>query len=219
MDLEQARFNMVEQQIRPWEVLDPFVLELLFHVKREDFVGESQRTLAFTDVELPLANGSRMLQPKQEARMVQDLAVTSSDKVLEIGTGSGYVTALLATLSEQVYSLDLDATILTSAAQHLKHAAISNVKLIEADGLLGLPQQAPFDVIFVGGSVPVLPETLKQQLAVGGRMIVTVGDEPAMTVHLIKRESETTFRDTTLYETCITRLQKCAAIEPDRFIF
>ncbi|MBV8047632.1 MAG: protein-L-isoaspartate O-methyltransferase [Paludibacterium sp.] len=219
MDFEQARFNMVEQQIRPWEVLDPAILDLLFHVKREDFVAEQQRALAFTDVELPLPNGGRMLQPKQEARMVQDLSLQPGDKVLEVGTGSGYVTALLAKLTEHVYSVECHATLLHTATDRLRHAGIGNVTLIEGNGLLGLEKHAPFDAIFVGGSVPVVPETLKQQLAIGGRMIVTVGDEPVMTVRLIHRISENDFSESKLYETVISRLSGSDALEPERFVF
>jgi len=219
MDFEQARFNMVEQQIRPWEVLDPVILDLLFHVKRENFVGEDQRTLAFADIELPLPNGSSMLQPKQEARMVQDLSIQTSDKVLEIGTGSGYVTALLAKLAEHVFSVDIDTQLQEKAAQKLVNAGISNFTLINADGIYGVEKHSPFDVIFVSGSLPVVPESLKNQLSIGGRMIVTIGDSPAMTVRLIRRESQTAFSETKLYETCIERLKGYETIEPDRFVF
>lgn len=219
MDFERARFNMVEQQIRPWEVLDPAILDLLFHVKREDFVAEHQRALALSDVELPLSNGTRMLQPKQEARMLQDLSLKSSDKVLEIGTGSGYVTALLAKLTEKVFSVECDGAQLEIAAERLKQIGLSNVHLIKDNGLLGLPDEAPFDAIFVGGSVPTVPAVLKEQLAVGGRMIVIVGDEPVMTVRLIRRISESEYKESKLYETVISRLRETAALEPERFVF
>ncbi|BEV72782.1 MULTISPECIES: protein-L-isoaspartate O-methyltransferase [unclassified Paludibacterium] len=219
MDFEQARFNMVEQQIRPWEVLDPTILDLLFHVKREDFVADDQRALAFTDVELPLPNGSRMLQPKQEARMIQDLALQAGDKVLEIGTGSGYVTALLSRLVEQVYSIDCDGSMQAIAADHLHQAGCQNVQLIHANGLEGLAQHAPFDAIFVGGSLPVVPEVLKQQLAVGGRMMVTVGQLPVMSVVLVRRESDNVFAETKLYETVLPRLQGSEALQPEQFVF
>jgi protein-L-isoaspartate(D-aspartate) O-methyltransferase len=219
MDFEQARFNMVEQQIRPWEVLDSKVLQLLFHVKRENFVTTEQRALAFTDTELPLANGSRMLQPKQEARMVQDLELTNSDTVLEIGTGSGFVTALLAKLAGHVFSMDIDAQQLMQAKQHLATAGVSNATLVNDDGLNGLQNHAPFNAIFVGGSLSVVPEILKNQLAIGGRMIVAVGDQPVMSVQLIRRETEHAFSQTTLYETCIDRLNGFERIEPNRFIF
>lgn len=220
MDFEQARFNMVEQQIRPWEVLDPAILDLLFHVKREDFIGEDRRSLAFADVELPLPNGSRMLQPKMEARMVQDLALQAGDRVLEVGTGSGYVTALLASLSAEVFSVESDAAMQATAEANLRRAGcLDKVHLQQGNGLLGLEAHAPFDAIFVGGSVPVVPERLKAQLAIGGRMVVTVGDLPVMTMRLIRRVAENAFTDTALYETCLPRLQGSEAIEPERFQF
>jgi len=191
MDFEQARFNMIEQQIRPWDVLDPKILSLLFHVKREDFVGQQQKSLAFTDVELPLSNGSFMLQPKQEARMVQDLEIQPQDKILEIGTGTAYVTALLANLGQHVYSVEIDEGMLVNARQSLKKAGIKNVTLFQANGITGLKKHAPYDVIFVGGSVPVVPESLKNQLSHGGRMILAVGDLPVMHLCLIQRLNET----------------------------
>jgi protein-L-isoaspartate(D-aspartate) O-methyltransferase len=220
MDFERARFNMVEQQIRPWEVLDPVVLDLLFHVKREDFTSENQRSLAFADVELPLPNGSRMLQPKMEARMLQDLAIQSTDKALEIGTGSGYVTALLSHLAAEVISLDTDESMLNAAKEKLHQAGCDkNVRLIHGNGLTTSEDNGPFNVILVGGSTPVVPEFLKRQLAVGGRMLVTVGDLPVMAMHLVRRTSEGEFSDNILFETCLPRLQGCEAIEPERFQF
>ncbi|MCD5360456.1 MULTISPECIES: protein-L-isoaspartate O-methyltransferase [Chromobacterium] len=219
MDFENARFNMVEQQIRPWDVLDTNVLDLLFHVKREQFVAADKRSLAFVDTELPLPNGSFMLQPKMEARLAQDAAIQAQDKILEIGTGSGYLTALLAKLGQHVYSVEIDAAQRETAAANLKQAGIVNVTLVAGDGVLGLPQQAPFDVIVVGGSLPVVPQELKDQLAVGGRLIMVVGDLPVMTCKLIKRETETSFSETGLFETCIGRLAKAEAVEPERFAF
>jgi protein-L-isoaspartate(D-aspartate) O-methyltransferase len=217
MDFENARFNMIEQQIRPWDVLDAKVLDLLFHVKREDFVEQDKRALAFVDTELPLANGSVMLQPKQEARLVQDLMLKSGDRVLEIGTGSGYVTALLARLSDHVHSVEIDPAMLEKASRHLKQAGIRNVTLLRGNGVEGLPESAPFDAIFVGGSLPELPDALKQQLAPGGRMIAVIGDLPVMQAVLIERESDTGFRQTVLFETCVARLSDYA--EPARFRF
>lgn len=219
MDFEHARFNMVEQQIRTWEVLDPTVLDLLFHVKREDFVSENQRALAFADVELPLPNGTRMLHPKMEARMVQDLSIKASDKVLEIGTGSAYVTALLSSLAAEVFSIDSDASMLESAGAKLRHAGCRNVQLIQGNGLQGHAAAAPYDVILLGGSVPVIPEALKQQLAIGGRMLLTVGELPIMTMRLIQRHDENTYTDTALFETCLPRLQGSEAIAPEKFQF
>ncbi|CUA83140.1 Protein-L-isoaspartate O-methyltransferase [Gulbenkiania indica] len=219
MDFEKARFNMVEQQIRPWDVLDGKILDLLFHVKREDFVAADKRTLAFTDMELPLENGALMLQPKVEARLVQELQLKPSDRVLEVGTGSGYVTALLASLASHVYSLDIDGSQLARAAARLKQAGLRNITLTEGNGINGLPQQAPFDAIFVGGSLPLVPETLKHQLAIGGRMVIIVGDEPVMRAQLIERLSEDTYSELVIFDTLTARLQGSEAIEPERFEF
>ncbi|MGL6069893.1 protein-L-isoaspartate O-methyltransferase family protein [Craterilacuibacter sp.] len=219
MDFEQARFNMIEQQIRPWDVLDTDILDLMFHVKREDFVSEELRTLAFTDKELPLPNGSLMLQPKIEARMVQDLNVQAKDKVLEIGTGSGYVTALLAKLAQHVYSVDIDAKQLERAAGNLKKAHIQNITLLEGNGVSGLLAQAPYDVIFVGGSLPIVPEQLKQQLAIGGRMMIVAGDLPVMRALLVTRIADNDFSSVEMFDTCIARLDKAEAVEPERFAF
>ena len=219
MDFEKTRFNMVEQQIRPWDVLDTNVLDLLFHVKREDFVADNQRQMAFVDTELPLPNGSKMLQPKMEARLVQDAAIQPTDKILEIGTGSGYLTALLAKMGKQVVSMEIDAAQKARAADNLKQAGIANATLVEGDGVLGLLAEAPYDVIVVGGSLPVVPQELKDQLAVGGRLIMVAGDLPVMACKLIQRETKTSFRETVLFETCVERLQKFEAVEPARFSF
>lgn len=219
MDFEKARFNMVEQQIRPWEVYDARVLELLSHVKREDFVSEDKRRLAFADIELPLPNGSFMLQPKLEARVIQELAIQDNDKVLEVGTGSGYVTALLAKCAKWVFSLDIDSKMQQIAEQRLKKAGINNVTLVQGNGLDGLKDNAPFDVIVVGGSLPVVPKVLMDQLAIGGRMMVVVGDKPIMKMKRIRREADKTLLETNLFETCITRLVGFETIEPERFIF
>ncbi len=217
MDFEKARFNMVEQQIRPWDVLNTQVLDLLFHVKREEFVSDKQKTIAFVDTELPLPNGSRMLEPKMEARLVQELNLAPEDKVLEIGTGSGYLTALLASFSKHVYSLDIDPAMTALAKANLARANIHNVTLVTANGVDGLPTNAPFNAIVVGGSLPTLPEALTSQLAVGGRLLVVLGDAPSMSLTLIERESETGLRTTKLFETVLTPLQDVE--QPERFAF
>lgn len=219
MDFEQARFNMVEQQIRPWDVLDPAILDLLFHVKREDFVDADKRALAFVDTELPMKSGNKMLQPKLEARIAQDVGVQPQDKILEVGTGQGYLTALLAKQAGHVYSVEINSAIQEIAAANLKKANIHNVTLVTGNGLDGLAEKGPFDVIVVGGSLPVVPESLKAQLAVGGRLLVVVGDLPVMVAKLIKRQSESAFSETNLFETCIERLSHYEAIEPERFVF
>ena len=217
MDFEKARFNMVEQQIRPWDVLNTQVLDLLFHVKREEFVSDKQKTIAFVDTELPLPNGSRMLEPKMEARLVQELNLAPEDKVLEIGTGSGYLTALLASFSKHVYSLDIDPAMTALAKANLARANIHNVTLVTANGVDGLPTNAPFNAIVVGGSLPALPEALTSQLAVGGRLLVVLGDAPSMSLTLIERESETGLRTTKLFETVLTPLKDVE--QPERFAF
>lgn len=217
MDFEKARFNMVEQQIRPWDVLNTQVLDLLFHVKREEFVSDKQKTIAFVDTELPLPNGSRMLEPKMEARLVQELNLAPEDKVLEIGTGSGYLTALLASFSKHVYSLDIDPAMTALAKANLARANIHNVTLVTANGVDGLPTNAPFNAIVVGGSLPTLPEALTSQLAVGGRLLVVLGDAPSMSLTLIERESETGLRTTKLLETVLTPLKDVE--QPERFAF
>jgi len=217
MDFEKARFNMVEQQIRPWDVLNTQVLDLLFHVKREEFVSDKQKTIAFVDTELPLPNNSHMLEPKMEARLVQELNLAPEDKVLEIGTGSGYLTALLASFSKHVYSLDIDPAMTALAKANLARAKIHNVTLVTANGVDGLPTNAPFNAIVVGGSLPTLPEALTSQLAVGGRLLVVLGDAPSMSLTLIERESETGLRTTKLFETVLTPLKDVE--QPERFAF
>jgi len=219
MDFEKARFNMVEQQIRPWDVLDMNILDLLFEVKREQFVPEAQRQLAFVDTQLPLPNGSTMLEPKVEARLVQDLAIQPTDRILEVGTGSGYVTALLAKRGKEVVSIEIDPAIKAQAEKNLQAAGIDNVTLLEGNGIEGAPGKAPFDVILVGGSLPVVPESLKQQLALGGRMAVIVGAVPVMRALIVTRDGEKSFGQTTSFDTCIARLARAAELEPSQFAF
>jgi protein-L-isoaspartate(D-aspartate) O-methyltransferase len=215
MNLEQARFNMVEQQIRPWDVLDLDILELLSTLKREDFVPENTKNLAFVDMELPLGNGQKMWQPKLEARVVQDLTITPTDAVLEIGTGSGYLTALLAKRCHYVHSVEIDADLSAQAAAKLKAAGFSNVKLEVGDAAKGWNTDKQYDVIVLTGSVPVLPEVFKQQLKVGGRLFAVIGDVPVMRGTLITREGESAFSSVVLFETVIAPLLN--AEQPQRF--
>lgn len=219
MDFEKARFNMVEQQIRPWDVLNTQLLDLLFHVKRENFVTDNQKAIAFVDTELPLPNGSRMLQPKMEARILQELNIAADEKILEIGTGSGYLTALLASVGKHVYSLDIDANMTALAKANLARAGIQNVTLVTANGVGGLPTNAPFDVIVVGGALPSVPEELTSQLAVGGRMLVVVGDLAPLAATLVERvkEGPSGLRSTVLFETHLDALQGVG--QPERFVF
>ena len=193
MDFEQARFNMVEQQIRPWDVLDLRVLDLLSVVKREDFVPEALRNLAFVDTPLPLGNGAFLLPPRLEARLVQELRLQPTDRVLEVGTATGYITALLAKSSAQVYSVDINPDMTTQARRNLQKAGIGNATLSTGDGLLGLTANAPYNAIVLTGSVTAVPEALKTQLAIGGRLVALVGSEPAMSLPNVTRVSETEY--------------------------
>ena len=216
MNVEQARFNMIEQQIRPWDVLDPKVLELLKVVRREQFVPAESKGLAFTDTEIPLGHGASMWQPKIEARALQALALQPTDRVLEIGTGSGHMTALLARLSAQVTSVEIEAELSASAARHLATHNIDNVTLQVGDAAQGWGE-AEYDAIVLTASVPMLPEAFKQQLKVGGRLFAIVGDAPAMKAMLITRTGEETFETKVLFETDVAPLRN--ATQPQRFVF
>jgi protein-L-isoaspartate(D-aspartate) O-methyltransferase len=199
---EQARFNMIEQQIRTWEVLDAKVLDLLKAVPREDFVPQQYTGLAFADIEIPIGEGQSMLSPKLEGRILQALEIRNTDKVLEIGTGSGYLTALLAKSAREVVSVELIASLSKIAGERLAE---------------GWPAQAPYDVIVFTGSLPVSPESVKQSLTIGGRMFVVTGDAPAMQATMIRRISEYSFKHDVIFETCIPPLNN--APQPERFQF
>lgn len=201
MNIEQARFNMIEQQIRPWDVLDPEVLDLLFVVKREDFVPPAYRSLAFADMEIPLGHGQVMLAPKIEARLLQELGVKKTDKVLEIGTGSGYMAALLAARAEYVVSVEQVAELAQAARQNLERAGATNVTVETGNGLSGWPQRGPYDVIVLSGSVPVLPSEVLKQLRVGGRLVAIVGEAPVMEAQMVTCTAEGVFNTINLFET------------------
>jgi protein-L-isoaspartate(D-aspartate) O-methyltransferase len=217
MDVEQARTNMIESQIRTWEVLDQTILDLLAVVKREEFVPPQYRSLAFADMEIPLGHGEVMLSPRLEARMLQELALTRADKALEVGTGSGYVTALLANLAGQVISVERIEEFGHAAARKLAGHGLDNITLEIGDAAGGWARQAPYDAILLTGSVPVLPEAFREQLSIGGRLLAVIGDEPAMTATLITRVSETAFESAGLFETCIPPLRNVK--QPARFVF
>jgi protein-L-isoaspartate(D-aspartate) O-methyltransferase len=217
MNFEQARFNMIEQQIRPWEVLDQGVLTLLAVVKREDFLPPGHRSLAFVDTEVPLPEGQVMLAPKVEARLLQALGVGRHERVLEVGAGSGYMAALLAHKAQQIVSLEIRPALATLAAANLRHAGIANAEVREADGSQGLPSEAPFDVIVLSGSVASVPQPLLDQLKVGGRLVGIVGQEPVMRATLITRVAATQFRRDELFDTVAPRLQGFAEPPPFRF--
>lgn len=206
MDFEQARFKMIEQQIRPWDVLDPAVLDLLSVVRREDFVPPALKDLAFADMELPIGKGQTMLAPKIEARMLQELAVKKTDVVLEIGSGSGYMAALLASKAEYVVSIEIDPDLAQMAERNLARAGIANVSVEVGDGARGWAEQAPYDVIVISGSLPELPEEFPAQLKVGGRLLAIIGEAPVMTVQLVTRTDDDAWSRIKLFETVVAPL-------------
>jgi protein-L-isoaspartate(D-aspartate) O-methyltransferase len=217
MSVQQSRFNMIEQQIRPWDVLDGAVLALLAKLPREDFVPKQYVGLAFADLEIPLGDGQLMLSPKMEGRILQSLEIKKTDKVLEIGTGSGYLTALLAMQAKHVDSVELNAKISKQAAKNIAAEGIENVNLVVADGVHGLAANAPYDVIVFTGSTPLLNTQVERQLAVGGRMFVVVGDAPAMEATLITRISSDNFKTDVLFETCLPAIVN--APQAEKFAF
>jgi protein-L-isoaspartate(D-aspartate) O-methyltransferase len=209
-NINQARFNMIEQQIRPWNVLDLSVLELLSVVKREDFCPPAYQSLAFADLEIPLPGGQCMLAPRLEARLLQDLAIQKTDKVLEVGAGSGYMAALLAHRAQRVISLEIVPELVTMARANLAKAGITNAEVRGFDGSKGTPGDGPFDVILLSGSVSEVPQHLLQQLKVGGRLAAIVGDEPIMRATFVTRTSEIDFRTTQPWDANAPRLQNFA---------
>lgn len=217
MNVEQARFNMIEQQIRPWEVLDQEVLDLLFTVKREEFVPPAYRALAFADLEIPLGFGATMLAPKIEARMLQELQVRHGDKVLEIGAGSGHMAALLAAKAEHVHSLEIEPALAQMARENLHRQGFDNVTVVEGDGARGWAAHAPYDVIVLSGSTPVLPPAFLQQLRAGGRLVAIVGEFPVMELRLVVHNGEGAFESTSVLETVTAPLRN--ALQASRFSF
>lgn len=221
MDLEQARFNMIEQQIRPWEVLDAHVLQLLSVVKREDFVPLAHKALAFVDMEIPLreggARGQAMLAPRVEARLLQEANVQKHEKVLEIGTGSGYLTALLAHRAQRVVSLEIEPELADLARANLQKAGITNAEVRTANAAGRMQADGPFDVLVLGGSVAEMPELLLDQVKVGGRVIGVVGDEPMMRATVMTRTGDATWTTTQPWDTIVPRLLNF--VQPSRFYF
>lgn len=211
MNLDQARFNMIEQQIRPWDVLDGQVLSLLSVVKRENFVPLAHKALAFVDMEVPLqvngTEGQVMLAPRVEARFLQDAAIQPTDKVLEIGTGSGYMAALAAHQGASVLSFEIDAAMAQQARANLQAAGVSNVEVRNADGCQGAAAEGPFNVIFLSGSVPEVPQSLLLQLAIGGRLLAVVGEDPVMRASVITRTGEQQWQTAEPWDTVAPRLQ------------
>jgi protein-L-isoaspartate(D-aspartate) O-methyltransferase len=220
MNLEQARSNMVEQQIRPWEVLDQDVLDLLYTVPREEFVPTAYRNLAFADLEIPLGEGERMWAPKIEAKVLQALAPKRSERVLEVGTGSGYLTALLAHRAAQVYSVELRPALAAFGKANIARHGLDNVTLETGDGARGYAKWGPYDVVVLTGSVPVLPQAVLESLAPGGRVFAVVGEAPVMTAKIVTCSAPgaaTTYRTVELFETLLAPLANCE--RPSRFTF
>lgn len=217
MNLEKARFNMVEQQIRPWDVLDTAVLQILGELPRELFVPAAYQALAYVDSEIPLSNGQQMNAPRIDARLMHDLELTGTEKVLEIGTGSGYLTALLAKRAQRVISLEMDMTIAGQATTNLQRAGITNAEVRVADGSEGAKADGPFDAIVLGGAVSEVPSALLEQLKVGGRLIALVGDDLILNATLFTRTSDSDWSSKKLWEGSAQKLQGFP--QPSRFHF
>lgn len=215
--MEQARFNMIEQQIRPCEVLEGRILKLLELVRREDFVPADKKGLAFADLEIPLGHGALMWQPKLEARVVQELHLTHSDKVLEVGTGSGYLTVLLSMLAKQVTSVEIVPDLSARARQNLQRYKRENITLEIGDAAQGWGNGVSYDVIVLTGSTPALPQAFQNSLNIGGRLFAIVGDAPVMEAKLITRVAQDVYETVNIMETSVAPLQN--ALQPKRFTF
>ena len=222
LDIEKARYNMVEQQVRTWDVLDQSVLDLLFIVKREEFVPPAYRALAFADMEIPLRiddwdSGEFMWAPKMEARILQELAIKTNERVLEIGTGSGHMAALLAHKADDVKSIEIEPRLKAFGESNLRRAGVHNVHVQLADGSREAVGEGPYDVIVVTGSLPMIQPALKNQLKVGGRLAAIVGEEPAMVAKIITRVTEDGYDTVNLFETHVKPLRN--APRPSSFKF
>ena len=217
MDWEHARYLLVEQQIRPWDVLDQKVLDRVLTVKREDFVPADKKALAFVDSELPIGHEATMLAPKVEARFLQDVEVQPSDKVLIAGAGTGYLMALAAGLATQVYGVEIEPELASQAEANLARAGIRNARVVVGDAVRGFAEQAPFDVIIVTGSFSSVPATLKEQLATGGRLIAIVGELPIMSATLIRRVDHNAYSEEKLFEYNLPRMKNAPAVSAFTF--
>ncbi len=217
MNVEQARTNMVEQQIRTWDVLDQDVLDLLYTVPREEFVPPQHKALAFSDLQIPLGDNQRMWEPKLEARVVQELDVHKTDRVLEVGTGSGYLTALLAHRAAQVVSVEINPRLAEFGKRNLERHGADNVQLELGDAARGWAKNAPYQVIVLGGSTPLLPRAFLEQLDIGGRLFAVVGEPPAMSARLVTCTAPGAYNTVDLFETVLAPLVN--AERPPRFRF
>ncbi|MFQ5935010.1 MAG: protein-L-isoaspartate O-methyltransferase [Acidiferrobacterales bacterium] len=217
IDFAVARHNMVEQQVRPWEVLDQRVLGLIHGSPREDYVPEQYRNLAYADLSIPLGHGQIMMAPRLEARLLQELAIRPTDRILEIGTGSGYMTSLLAALGEHVYSVEIIPELESRARGKLAAHNVKNVTIESGDGASGWDQHAPYDAILITGSLPLLPDSFRSSLALGGRLAAIVGTAPVMEAKLIQRLGSESWTQASLFETDLPPLIN--AKQPERFVF
>ncbi len=217
MNFETARHNMIEQQIRPWNVIDQAALDVMEMIPRENFITDEYRNLAFADLELPIGHAQHMLAPKMEARILQSVQVKKSDTVLEIGTGSGYLTALLATLAKHVHSVELYEDLSQQAQQRLASEGIDNVSFAIADAADGYTQEGPYNVIILTASVPLISDEFKYALAAGGRLFAVAGTGDNMAATLITRVSENSFSTEVLFETVLQPLEN--AQQPSVFNF
>ncbi|MBI5429800.1 MAG: protein-L-isoaspartate O-methyltransferase [Nitrosomonadales bacterium] len=216
-NMEQARFNMIEQQIRPCDVLEIRILDLLKQVRREHFVPNDKKELAFVDMEIPLGQGVLMWPPKLEARALQELHLKYNDKVLEVGTGSGYLTALMSVLAGHVTSVEIVPELSAQARKNLEICRLDKITLEIGDAAQGWGQGAKYDVIVLTGSTPVLPTAFQNSLNIGGRLFAIVGDAPAMEARLITRVAPDIFETVNIMETSVAPLQN--AQQPKRFVF
>jgi len=207
MNIEHARFNMIEQQIHPCNVMDAHVLETLALVKRERYVPQPLRELAFADVELPIGKGQTMLEPKQEAKILQALALKGTESVLEIGSGSGYMAALLAAHAEWVRTLEIDPDLVRLAHTNLEQNGVLNVVVVEADGSHGWPERAPYDVIVASGAVEAIPAAWLEQLKPGGHLFAFIGKAPVMTACLSVKSADGSVQTHALFETQVMPLR------------
>jgi len=215
--VELARFNMVEQQIRPWDVLDTEVLDLMEAMPREAFVPNGYENVAYADVDIPIAHDEVMLSPKYVGRMLQALGLHETDVALEIGCGTGYVTALLGRACRHVFSVDIHQDFVDTTSANLKTQGIDNVTLECGDAAQGWDTHGPYDAIFISGSVPVLPETFQKSLNRGGRLVAIIGDGPVMQATLITRTAIDEWREEILFATEIPPLVNAG--KPNRFVF
>ncbi|MGB9110844.1 MAG: protein-L-isoaspartate O-methyltransferase [Telluria sp.] len=217
MNIEQARFNMIEQQIRPWNVLDTDILDLLHVVKREHFVPAAYENLAFADVEIPLPAGEAMLSPKLEARVLQEIGLKKHETVLEIGTGSGYMAALMAHRAAKVTTVEVNPEIKELAEKNLARAGIANVSVALGNGAMGWDKGAPYDVIVISGALEVLPDAFLQQVKVGGRIAAIVGEPPAMEFNIVTRTGENSWSTVKVFETNVKYLAGAPAVSHFQF--